>query len=174
MKRLAVRVYFALFVLSLSTPALSQATQPDSQTLREILSELRAMHNDVRLTALSQILLTELQTQQTVVNQAMERASNARLQLSNLQADEKLVSADLASAQEKLRDEADPVKAKALSETVDRMKSGLVALKAREDTLSTNLQSADSQVRSAQEMLDDIQRRLDSTVKKLQPIADAH
>jgi hypothetical protein len=84
------------------------------------------------------------------------------------------VSADLASAQEKLRDEADPVKAKALSETVDRMKSGLVALKAREDTLSTNLQSADSQVRSAQEMLDDIQRRLDSTVKKLQPIADAH
>jgi hypothetical protein len=97
-KRLAVRVSFALFVLGLSTPALSQASQPDSQTLREILSELRAMHNDVRLTAVSQILLTELQTQQTVVNQAMERASNARLQLSNLQADEKLVSADLASA----------------------------------------------------------------------------
>jgi hypothetical protein len=36
------------------------------------------------------------------------------------------------------------------------------------------LQTAESQLRSAQDTLDDIQRRLDETLKKLQPVADIH
>jgi hypothetical protein len=66
-------------------PAFSQASQSDSQTIQAILSELQGIRNDMRLTAISRILLTELQTQQTVVNAATERTNRARRDLSDLQ-----------------------------------------------------------------------------------------
>lgn len=174
MKRTENLAVLAVLALSVTMPAFSQASQSDSQTIQAILSELRDIHNDMRLTAISQILLTELQTQQTVVNAATERTNRARLDLSNLQADEKHVSAALAASQDKLTNASDTTQTKALSEAVDQFKSELTALKAREEGLGTNLQTAESQLRSAQDTLDDIQRRLDETVKKLQPVADIH
>jgi chromosome segregation ATPase len=152
-------------------PAFSQASQSDSQTIQAILSELQGIRNDMRLTAISQILLTELQTQQTVVNAATERTNRARRDLSDLQAEEKHVSAALAASQDKLTAASDATQTKALSEAVDQFKSELAALNAREEGFGTNLRTAESQLRSAQDTLDDIQRRLDETVKKLQPVA---
>ena len=90
------------FALVSALSAHGQTSQTDSQTLQAILAELRGIHNDVRLTAVSQILLTELQTRQTVVNQASERVSKARLQVSNLQAEEKRTAAELAHAEDRV------------------------------------------------------------------------
>lgn len=171
--RAANRVLFAVFVLGVSFSGRAQGAQSDSQTLRDILSELRAMHSDERLVAVSQILLAELQTQQTVVNQAEDRASSARRQLSDLRADEKRGAADLAT-QEGLRDEAGPADAKNLSAVIEVMKSQLVSEKAREEAFSADLQTDEDKVRSAQEMLDDIRQRLDSAMKKLGPVGDTH
>jgi predicted nucleic acid-binding Zn-ribbon protein len=173
-KRTEILAMFAVLAISVTMPAFSQVSQSDSQILQAILSELRGLHRDMRVSALSQILLTELQTQQTVVNAANERVNGARLQLSNLQADEKLASAKLASSQEKLTEGSDPTRTEALSEGVAEFKSALTALKAKDEGLTTNLQMAESQLRSAQDTLDDIQQRLEETVKKLQPIADTH
>ncbi len=170
-----ISALFAILVLGVTVPSFAQATQSDSQTLQAILSEVRGMHNDMRTTAISQILLTELQTQQTVVNAATERVSNARLQFSNLQAAEKHDAAALASTQEKLADGSDPSLTKEqLSDGIDHFKSELIDLKTKEEGSNTNLQAAENQLRSAQDNLDDIQQRLDATVKKLQPIADMH
>lgn len=171
MKRIRILAIFVVLALCATMPACSQSSQSDSQTLQAILSELRGMHDDMRLTAISEILLTELQTQQTVVNAATGRVNTARQQLLDLQAEEKRVSAALASSQDKLTDSSDTSQTKALSEAVDQLKSTVAALKAREDGLSTNLQTVESQLRSAQDTLDAIQQRLDTTVKKLQPIA---
>lgn len=172
MKQLRVQTFFAALILCLSVPAFPQASQSDSQTLQAILSELRAIHNDVRWTAISQILLTELQTQQGVVSAATERVNSERLQLSNLQEEEKRESGDLVKLQDKLSDETDSVQKTLLSEAINRLKSVIPDLKVREDGLGANLQTTEGQLRSAQETLDDIQQRLDATVKKLQPIAD--
>lgn len=171
MKRIRLLAIFAVLGLSATMPALSQSSQSDSQTLQAILSELRGMHDDMRLTAISEILLAELQTQQTVVNAATGRVNTAGQQLADLRAEEKRVSAALASSQDKLTDSSDTTQAKELSEAADQLKSALAALKAREDGVSTSLQTAESQLRSAQDTLDDIQQRLDTTVKKLQPLA---
>lgn len=167
----AIRVFIAGFVLGMCIPVRAQASQSDSQTLRDILSELRAMHNDERLTAVSQILLVELETQQTVVNQAVDRANGARRQVSDLQIDEKRMSADLAHSQETLANETDSRNAKALSDAIGVMKTELVSLKARAEALNTNLQTDENQLRSAQDTLDDIQQRLEATIKKLEPVA---
>ena len=51
-------------------PGFGQATaQADSQTLQAILVEIRGLHNDVRLSETTQILLTELEMQQTTPRQ---------------------------------------------------------------------------------------------------------
>jgi len=173
LNRTVVRPALAMaFALASALSAYSQTSQTDSQTLQAILAELRGIHNDVRLTAISQILLTELQTQQTVVNQISERVSNARLQVSNLQADEKRAVTELAHAEDRVGEETDPSLKTAITENIDRMKSGLAFLKGKEEGLSTNLQEAEGELRSAQDTLDGIQRDLTATVKKLRPVAD--
>ena len=164
--------FVTAFALVGTLSAYSQTSQTDSQALQAILAELRGIHNDVRLTAVSQILLTELQTQQTVVNQASERVSNARLQVSNLQADEKRTAADLSHAEDRVGEIADPREKTAITEEIDRMKSGLAALKGKEEGLNTHLQEAEGELRSAQDALDGIQKDLNATVRRLRPVAD--
>ena len=151
---------------------LSQASGPDSSAIQAILSELRGIHKDMRTTAISQILLTELQTQQTVVNAATARVNSARIDLSNLQADEQKTSAALADSQDHWANESDPNRKGAFSAVAAEHRAELSALRTKEDGLSTNLRAAENQLRLAQDTLDDIQRRLDETVKRLQPIAD--
>ena len=85
MKRTDNLPVLAVLTLSVTMPAFSQASQSASQTIQAILSELQGIRNDMRLTAISRILLTELQTQQTVVNAATERTNRARRDLSDLQ-----------------------------------------------------------------------------------------
>jgi predicted nucleic acid-binding Zn-ribbon protein len=154
-----------------SQPASSETGETDPQTLRAILVELRALHNDVRLTAISQIQLTELQTQQAVVNAATERVSNARLQLSNLQSDEKRAAADVSRAEDLVSGATDASVKAAISQEIDHLRAGLAGLKSKEEGLDTSLQEAEGQLRAAQDTLDGIQKDLDATVKKLRPVA---
>jgi predicted nucleic acid-binding Zn-ribbon protein len=161
------------FALVSALSAYSQTSQTDSQTLQAILAELRGIHNDVRLTAISQILLTELQTQQTVVNLASAHVSDIRLQVSNLQADEKRTAAELAHAVDRVGEITDSNEKAAITGEIDRMKSALASLKGREEGLNANLQEAEGELRSAQDTLDGIQKDLNATVKRLRPVADS-
>ena len=142
-------IFFSVVALLGALSAEGQVNPSDGVTLQAILAELRGLHNDVRLTAVSQILLTELQTQPTVVNQATERVSNTRLQFSNLQADEKRVTADLSRAEDALSAAADPPEKTATAQEADRLRAGFAGLKAREEGLETNLQEAEVQLRAA-------------------------
>lgn len=150
-----ISAVFVVLVLSMTVPALSQTSESDSQTIQAILSELRSIHNDIRLTAISQILLTELQTQQTVVNAASERVNRARLELSNLHEAEKGTSANLEGLQDNLTNTSDAGQAENLSATVNNLKAALSELKGKEEELNTNLQTAEGQLRSAQDTVDD-------------------
>lgn len=172
MKRTIVLAVLAVLGLSVALSALSEESKSDSPTLQAILSELRAMHKDMRATAISQILLTELQTQQTAVNAAAAHANSARLELTNMQATERAMSVELADTQDKLTNATDPAQKQQLSDRVHEFTSQLSAARITEEGLSTNLQIAENQLRSAQDVMDDIQKRLDETIKRLQPTAD--
>ena len=46
--------------------------------IADILVELRAIHNDIRVNETTQLLVAELQMRQNVVNRATENTDNAR------------------------------------------------------------------------------------------------
>ena len=50
----------------------------DSETLQAILTEMRGMHNDVRLSQTTQILLAEMLMQRGVVDKAMQKRDDLR------------------------------------------------------------------------------------------------
>ena len=64
--------------------------------MQSILTEVRAIHNDVRLSQTSQLLLAELGLEQTAVNRALQRRDDFRAKLSQAQAGEKEVNEKLA------------------------------------------------------------------------------
>ncbi|HKO10716.1 MAG TPA: hypothetical protein VJV22_02015, partial [Acidobacteriaceae bacterium] len=58
----------AILSFAAAIPCPAQTAPSDSQTLQSILSEIRAIREEVKTTETTQILLTELQMQQSVVN----------------------------------------------------------------------------------------------------------
>ena len=123
----------------------------------------------MRVTETSQILLTELEMQQGVVNRAMQRVDEARSKLLEVQAEQKHSAGELARAEDELQHTADSVREKEISEGIEGLKSSAAALKIREQERTESLQSAQDQLRNAQDTLDGIQDDLNSIVKRLRP-----
>jgi hypothetical protein len=156
-----------LGVLGVGT-ALGQSQ--DSETLQAILTEIRGLHNDVRLSETTQILLTELEVQQTAVNRAMQKRDEAKTKLSQLQDNEKNTAAQLARFTDSVSTTTDPQLLKQLTTLQDNFKSQLAGMKAQEPDRGNDLLDADNALRKEQDTLAGIQEQLDAVVKKLQPV----
>ena len=99
---------FALLAILSTIPLSGQTSQSDSQTLQQILVEIRGMHNDVRLSQTTQILLTEYQVQQSAVTRATQHrdaSSNLKSTLVSLKKQEQDTSNDLLDAENALTKE---------------------------------------------------------------------
>lgn len=167
---MAIRAAAVTFlVLTAAIPSLAQATQSDSQTLQAILAEIRAIHQEVKVTQTTQILLTELEIQQSVVNRATQRADDAQSRLSEIKAAEK----DNAGEQTRLKDaldrRTDPQEAEAIADKVEGLKRQVVTMATAEQERTASLQTAQQQLKDAQDSLDDIQTQLNAIVKQLTP-----
>jgi chromosome segregation ATPase len=159
---------FAFLALLSALPGLAQSSQTDSQTLQAILTEMRGIHNDVRLSATSQILLTELEVQQSAVDKASQRRDSMKTQLTQLQANEKNMAQQLANL-ESNTNVPEGLQPKQLQQFKDNIKSQTETLKSQEDQRANDLVDAESELRKAQDTLADIQDQLNAVVKKLQP-----
>jgi predicted nucleic acid-binding Zn-ribbon protein len=145
-------------------------TQTDSQTLKDILTEMRALHNDVRLGQTTQILLTEMEVQRGVVDKAQEKRDDARNRASQLQMTEKQFAAQIAQNEESAKSMTlDPARQKQLADQTQMMKMNMANFKSQEDDAASAQQDAETQLRKEQETLDGIQEQLNDVVKKLQP-----
>jgi uncharacterized phage infection (PIP) family protein YhgE len=160
---------FALLGILSVLPSFGQASQADSQTLQAILAELRGIHNEVRLSETTHILLAELQIQQTAVDRAIQRRDDLRTKLSQVQGNQKNIAAQLAQLEETSSTTMDAAQKKRLAEIQESLKSSLANLKSEEPERSNELQEAESSLRKQQDALDSIQGRLDEVMKKLQP-----
>ncbi|MGD0796513.1 MAG: hypothetical protein ABR910_02210 [Acidobacteriaceae bacterium] len=164
MKQLAA---FALFAILTATPCLAQSA--DSETLQAILAEMRAIHNDVRLSQTTQILLAELQLQQAAVDKATQRRDDLQAQVTQLQANQKNMAAQLANFEANAANAADTPQAKQIQQTIDSLKMQSANQRTQEDQRATDLLDAEGVLRKAQEAFIDIQDQLNAIVKKLQP-----
>jgi len=161
---------FALFGILGAAPAISQTNQTDSQTLQAILTEMRSIHNDVRLGQTTQLLLAELEIQQNALNRAMERRDNVQTKLSQVQDNEKNLTAQLAQFQTGADATIDAARKKQFADMQDNLKNALTNLKSQEQDRSNELQDAETSLRKEQQTLAGIQAQLDDVVKKLQPV----
>jgi hypothetical protein len=161
-------VCFALLAMFGVLPGLAQS--PDTETLRDILSEIRALHNDVRLSQTTQILLTELEVQRGAVDKATEKRDNARSRLSNLQMSEKNFATEIAQDEENTKSlTLDPARQKQIADREQMLKANIAAFKSQEDDAQSALLDTETALRKEQSALQSIQDRLDEVVKKLQP-----
>lgn len=152
-------------------PCGGQAIQTDSQTLQAILVEMRGLHNDVRLSETTQILLTELSIQQTAVNRASQRRDTLKSDVAQIQAQQKNIALELAQFEEKDRGTIDPAQKKQLTQMQEQRKSYLAIMKTQDQDRANDLQEAESALRKEQDSLAAIQDQLNDVVKKLQPVA---
>jgi chromosome segregation ATPase len=147
----------------------AQTTRSDSQTLEAILSEIRAIHEDVKVTQSTQILLTELEVQQTVVNRAQQRLDEAQAVFRDLRAGRQHAAEDLARASDKLDQTTDLQQKKQLQEEIDDSKTRIADMQRDEQERSDAIPALQQRLRDAQDALDNIQNQLDAIVKRLSP-----
>lgn len=159
----------ALLGFVTAASSFGQTIESNEKTLLAILAEIRGIHEDIRATETTQILLTELEMEQGVVNRATEHFDDARSRLLQLQQDQKGLAAELRRMEEQLNQATDSTEQKRLTDGVERHKSNLAALKGEEQLHSTALQEAQERLRSAQEALDSTQSELNEMVKRLSP-----
>ena len=145
--------------------------QTDSQTLQAILVELHGIHNDVRLSQTTQILLAEMQMQQTVVNRALQKRDELRASVSQMQSEQKNITAQIAQFEERASTELDLAQKKQLAQVEGQLKSQMAMFKAQEPDRANDLADAESRLVKEEDALNGIQDQLNAVVKKLQPAA---
>ena len=166
-----IRMVMAGFVcLTVVHAGIAQSRNTDSQTLREILLEIRAIHEDMRVTETTQLLVAELEMQQGVVNRATESADNARAKLSDVRIEQKHIETELEAVQEHRDKASNADERNALSNEIERQRSNLAELRNVERDRTATLQQMEQRLQAAQDKLAGIEDELGAAVSRLGPI----
>ena len=155
---------------STSAAAIAQTQDSDSQTLRKILAELRAIHQDMQVTETTQLLVAELQIQQGVVNRATEKADDSRARLNENHSAQVHLAADLERAQAQLDKSTSVDERNAITQEIERAKANSAELKSAERDQDAAIQDADQRLRDAKDKLETIEAELSAAVSHLSPI----
>jgi len=148
-----------------------QSASPSEQTLQAILSELRAIHADMRVetarTQSMELLLAELQIQAATVARAVQRVDVARSKTSDVQEGIRHTMADMTKVEEAQNTAATEADKSRLASDMDRLKSGLSSIKKLEQDRLSNQQEAEASLRKTQDAYDAIEDQLSALMKTL-------
>jgi hypothetical protein len=157
--------------LALTPGGYAQANRSDSQTLQEILSELRAicseLHNQHARNQTLQVLLFQMETYQTAINRATQRTDDARSNLTEVREGEMSFSDDVGRDQDLLHVAQEEAERKRLESDIDRSKASLASFKTTEQDRIAVLQQAEAQLQKAEEGFDAVQNQLGQLLKGL-------
>jgi DNA repair exonuclease SbcCD ATPase subunit len=159
-----------LFVFGIPAAGLAQATTSDSQTLQALLTEVRELRQDLRLSLAriqsAQILLSRLQTQQAAVTRASEHLNDARSKLTEAQNHHNDVRNNLKRLEEALSAEENLVRQKELRDMINHSKSELEDSTEVQQRQAAEIES-EQQMRAEQDKLAVLETQLDELVRKL-------
>ena len=151
-------------LLGLSVSALGQASSADTQTLQALLSEIRALRQELRVslnrTQNTQILLARLQIQEGVITRAADRLNQARQKLSDTQLHQK----ELGLEQKRLEESppaTDPQEQSDLLDRINHVKADLELTAHLAQEQQTAEIQAEEQLRAEQDKLDALENQLD-------------
>jgi len=162
-----------LFVLPLLTPptALAQSAPPDSAALQALVSEIRQLRQDLKVTTAAtqrvQIALFRLQIQATAVARAASRFDEVRSKISQSQSHHSEIAARMQQFEEKQRGSQDPNEVKIMAEMLPQLKAELDREESEGQRLQAIEAEAASQLRTEEAKLNDLQDQLDKLDKAL-------
>jgi hypothetical protein len=162
--------FLLLVVLAIPAATGGQTPSSDSQTLQALLSEVRALRQELRMSLArmqsAQILLSRLQAQQAVVTRASERLNDARSKLAGAQTHQEDVRNNLKRFEDTLSAEQNPSQQKELRDRINVAKSELEDRTYVEQCQTTEI-DAEQQLRTEQDKLTMLEAQLDELVRKL-------
>ena len=153
------RLFLVTTILAVSTVALPQGNQPDSQTLRALLEEVRLLRQDLKSTTVAaqrvQITLYQLQLQDAAVGRAANRVEAAHLKLTELAAHHKNQIAAIEQSERQLDHTQDLLQRKQIEEEdLPQLKKSVERIASDEEQHQARTIEAEGQLRAEQIKLD--------------------
>jgi UDP-N-acetylglucosamine transferase subunit ALG13 len=174
MKRAFLLMFLAVVM---STATLGQTASSDSQALQALLTEVRELRQDLRISLShiqsGQILLSRLQTQQVAVTRASEHLGEAWSRLADAQDHQKHVAADLKRLEDMLSSEENLVQQKELRDRINHSKSELEESTDLQQRQANEIE-AEQQLRVEQDKLGMLETQLDELVRRLGNPSEQH
>ena len=168
-------MFRAAIALLIATAAWAQTASPDTRALQALVAEIRQLRQDMQATTLVtqrvQIVLYRLQTQTALVTRASSRLDDARFSLGKAQSDKKTIADRLPQMEESAKSVQDPKERKNMEDAVVGTKMQLERLAADEQRLQSRAIDAETQFRTEQNKLADLQDQLDRLDKLLDSLS---
>ena len=166
------RAAFALVIFTVAgVTSAAQSASPDTQALQALVTEIRQLRLDMQATTIAtqrvQIVLYRLQMQTTLMTRAASRLEDARSSLGNTQAEKKTTAAGMLVIEESIKSTQNPTDRKDLEGRLAQMKYALDRITADEQRFQSREIDADTQLRTEQGKLADLQDQLDRLDKLL-------
>ena len=165
------RACFLILIFGIPAPTLGQGASSDPQILQALLTEVRELRQDLRISLArvqrAQILLSRLQAQHAAVTRASEHVLDARSKLTDANAQQNHVAADIKHLEDSLSAEENLTQQKELRDRINHSESELEESTATEQQFQATEIEAEQQLRSEQDKLTMLEGRLDELVRKL-------
>jgi len=167
------------FLIPLFTVVLSFAQTPapppsqDTQLTQALLTELRQLRQDLQTTAATiqrvQLVMFRMQTAAQSLSRATQRLDDARNRCSYVQPQRKMLTGQLEQAETRQRTAPvpDPRVADPRQDEVARLKSNLEMLTVQEQQCQTNLIDVETQLRTEQAKMSELQDQFDKLDRAL-------
>ena len=168
----------AMLLLVFPTLAFAQSatsatsTAADPTTLRDLLSEVRELRQELRTTTRAvqraQVLIHRVDAQQAAVTRAFQRVEDARTKLLDLQGGRKRTENQAQQFEALLNQTDNPAFRKQYEEALTQLRAGIANSAAEEQEQQAKVNELEDQFRLAQAKLDDLESRLDRLDKDLE------
>ena len=156
-------------LLGISTCAVAQTSQSDTQALQALLSEVRALRQELRGSLNRaqgmQILLARFQIQEGVITRASDHLNEARQKLLDTHLHQKELALELKRLEDSLNSAESPPQQADLQDRIKHVKSGIEFTGNIAQQQETAEIQAQQQLREEQEKLNALESQLDSLIR---------
>jgi chromosome segregation ATPase len=164
-------LFWLVALLGISPYGLGQATSSDAQTLQALLTELRALHQDLRVSLnraqSMQILLARFQMQQGVVTRASDRLNDSRQRLVDDHVHQKELAAQVKQLEDALSGAENPQQQADLQDRIKHVKSDLEIAGSIVQQHQTAEIESEQQLREEQDKLNALESQLDELIRTM-------
>jgi chromosome segregation ATPase len=158
-------------LLLLAAQAFAQSASTDSQLTQALLTEIRLLRQDLQTIAVTiqrvQIVMYRLQAETTLMSRATQRLDDARSKCSQTQVQRKNMATEIERTEERQRGTQDPAERKNMEQMLPRLKAELEMWTNGEQQCQTREAEAETQFRTEQAKLNELQDQLDKLDKVL-------